>query len=547
MKYSLKIISKHLTKIKYSPFSFTFLCKTLAMGNVLETGEPPAPVEIEVDMETTHDVTEDVTSTQRHLLAEDQSSGHSLILSVIEDSQNTEQLKDNVSTEISSSSSNQGVEIVKKREKKVDAEKPVSPSEGESLVLSTPPATSATNGAIDLSVKHSNADGKSVCDNESIKILCTDEEFQDSDSQIETETFPGEGNNSSDSKASAPKEKSFHVSCFQATSENYSDEESDSGYSALFSLQSPKQAPHPHANVASVKSTGPAVFIGRSAYFKRLYYDTFDLCESCKCTDISPPHIIGLMGRVLCFESVTKNELHYLKMELECQLGDHGDNNGDASSSPLSETDDSEYEGEGEEEDVYDNGVNGEYNLEEQEHCESDDGETEKGKTDSDLDIKSSESEDISQDESAIRVTSSPTSTGILTPVSSLIDKDSSNLPPPPLPPPLSIQSKPVAELTLTLSSNQPPSVQTKKAIAVPSLGTVPLIKENLNTDMKYKYVKREQSDPPYVVGRFVFYEKNRRIQLEVHNPSQKLQYVSTFCIYLKLLLNTQMFKFDWS
>ena len=506
------------------------------MDNVLETGEPPAPVED--DVETTHDVTEDLTSTQRHLLAEDQSSGHSLITSVIEDTQNTEQLNDNVSTEISLSLSNKGVEIVKKREKKVDAEKPVSPSEGESLVLSTPPAASATNGAIDLSVKHSNADGKSVCDNESIKTLRTDEEFQDSDSQIETETFPGEGNNSSDSKASAPKEKSFHVSCFQATSENYSDEELDSGYSALFSLQSPKQVPCPRANVASVKSTGPAVFVGRSAYFKQLYYDTFSLCESCKHTDISPPHVIGLMGRVLHFESVTKNKLHYLKMELECQLGDHGDDNGDASSSPLSETDDSEseYEGEGEE-DVYENGVNGEYNLEEQEHCESDDGETEKGKTDSDLDIKSSESEDISQDESAILVTSSPASTGILPPVSSLVDKDSSNLPPPPPPPPpLSIQSKPVAELTLTLPSNQPPSVQTKKAIAVPSLGTVPVIKENLNTDMKYKYVKREQSDPPYVVGRFVFYEKNRRIQLEVHNPLQKLQYVSTFCIYLKLL-----------
>ena len=48
-----------------------------------------------------------------------------------------------------------------------------------------------------------------------------------------------------------------------------------------------------------------------------------------------PLHILGLMGRVLHFESVTKNELHYLKMELECQLGDHGDDNGDASSSPL--------------------------------------------------------------------------------------------------------------------------------------------------------------------------------------------------------------------
>ena len=101
MKYSLKIIFKHLTKIKYSPFSFTFPCKTLAMDNVLETGEPPAPVEVDIDVETTHDVTEDVTSTQRHLLPEHQSSGLSLITSVIEDSQNMEQLKDNVSTEIS--------------------------------------------------------------------------------------------------------------------------------------------------------------------------------------------------------------------------------------------------------------------------------------------------------------------------------------------------------------------------------------------------------------------------------------------------------------
>ena len=376
------------------------------MENVLKTGEPSAtPVEVEVN---TEDVTKDLTSTERHLLAEHQSSGHSVITSVIDDSENTEQLKDNVSTELSSS--NKGVEIVKKREKKVDAEKAVSPSEGESLVLSTPLAPSTTNRAIDLSVKHSNSDERSVCDNESIKTLCTDKEFQESDSQIETETFPCEGNNSSDRKASVPKEKSFHMSCFQVTSKNYSDEESDSGYSALFSLQSPKQVPRPHANLASVKSTGPAVFIGRSAYFKQLYYDTFDLCESCKCTNISPPHIIGFMGRVLHFESVTKNELHYLKMELECQLGNHSDDNGDASSSlPLSETDDSEseYEGEGEEEDVYKNGANGEYNLEEQEHCESDDGESEKGKTDSDVDIKSNESEDISQDESAIPVTSS--------------------------------------------------------------------------------------------------------------------------------------------
>ena len=203
------------------------------------------------------------------------------------------------------------------------------------------------NGAIDLSVKHSNADDRNVCENESIKTLHTDEELPDSDSQMQTETFAGDGNNSSNSKGSClPKEKRFHMPCFQSGSmaEKYSDDESDSGYSALFSLQSPKQVRHVPVKLSSVKSTGPAVFVGRSAYFKRLYYDTFDLCESCKCTDISPPHIIGLMGRVLQFESVTKNELHYLKMELECQLGDHGDDNGEASSFPLSETDDSDSE-----------------------------------------------------------------------------------------------------------------------------------------------------------------------------------------------------------
>ena len=82
-----------------------------------------------------------------------------------------------------------------------------------------------------------------------------------------------------------------------------------------------------------------------------------------------------------------------------------------------------------------------------------------------------------------------------------------------------------------TVLSNQPHSVETKKGIAVPSLANIPIIKENLKTDMKYKYVKREESDPPYVVGRFVFFEKNRRIQLEVHNPSQKQQYVSRYFI----------------
>ena len=58
--------------------------------------------------------------------------------------------------------------------------------------------------------------------------------------------------------------------------------------------------------------------------------------------------------------------------------------------------------------------VNGGYNLEEEENGESeegDTGDTEKEKTDSDVDIKSSESEEISQDESAIPVTSSPAPT----------------------------------------------------------------------------------------------------------------------------------------
>ena len=234
------------------------------------------------------------------------------------------------------------------------------------------------------------------------------------------------------------------------------------------------------------------------------------------------------MGRVLHFESVTKNELHYLKMELECQLGDHGDDNGDASSSPLSETDDSdsEYEDDCPEEEE----VNVGYNLEEEENGESeegDTGDTEKEKTDSDVDINSSESGEISQEESPIPVTSSLASTNVLPPVSSLVDKDTSNEPPH-LP---SVQSKPVAKPADTLLSNQPHSVQTKKGIAVPSLANIPTIKKNLKTDMKYKYVKREESDPPYVVERFVFFEKNRRIQLEVHNPSQKQQYVSRYFI----------------
>ena len=60
------------------------------------------------------------------------------------------------------------------------------------------------------------------------------------------------------------------MSCFQAGSmaEKYSDDESDSGYSALFSLQLPKQVPRVPVKLSSVKSTGPAVFVGRSADFK---------------------------------------------------------------------------------------------------------------------------------------------------------------------------------------------------------------------------------------------------------------------------------------
>ena len=177
------------------------------MENVLNTQEPPV-----IPVETTHHVTNDVTSCETHLLTEHQSSGHSVLTSIMQDSHNMEELNDKVSTQISSSnkpmeSVNEGEEIVNK-ERTVS---PVSPPEGQShdqIHLSRPPPGGATNGAIDLSVKHSNADDKNVCENESIKTLHTDEELPDSDSQIETETFAGDGNNSSNSKGSCPpKEK----------------------------------------------------------------------------------------------------------------------------------------------------------------------------------------------------------------------------------------------------------------------------------------------------------------------------------------------------
>ena len=240
------------------------------MENVLDTREPPV-----IPVETTHHITDHVTSSETHLLTQHQSLGHSVLTSVMQDSHNMEELNDKVSTQISSS--NKPVESVNQGEEIVDKEKtvsPVSPPEGQShdeVHLCRPPTSGATNGAIDLSVKHSNADDKNVCQNESIKTLRTDEELPDSDSQIETETFAGDGNNSTDSKGSCPtKEKRFHMSCFQAGSmaEKYSDDESDSGYSALFSLQSPRQVPRVPVKLSSVKSTGPAVFVGRSAYFK---------------------------------------------------------------------------------------------------------------------------------------------------------------------------------------------------------------------------------------------------------------------------------------
>ena len=55
-----------------------FACKNLTMENVLSTGEPPV-----IPVETTHDVTDDVTSSEMHLLTEDQSSGHSVLTSVL--------------------------------------------------------------------------------------------------------------------------------------------------------------------------------------------------------------------------------------------------------------------------------------------------------------------------------------------------------------------------------------------------------------------------------------------------------------------------------
>ena len=84
------------------------------MENVLNTREPPV-----IPVETTHHITDHVTSSETQLLTEHQSSGHSVLMSIMQDRHNMEELNDKVSTQISLSnkpmeSVNQGEEIVNK-------------------------------------------------------------------------------------------------------------------------------------------------------------------------------------------------------------------------------------------------------------------------------------------------------------------------------------------------------------------------------------------------------------------------------------------------
>ena len=131
-------------------------------------------------------------------------------------------------------------------------------------------------------------------------------------------------------------ETSDSLNCPESVGESSADETP--------SQQCSGRVPH-----ASSRSTGPAVFLGRSRKFRYMYNEIGMYAKEAFSNNLDVANMEGILNRILSYAPVTKNELYFARTQLEWLLGDEI-NLGDDS---MTESEDSSDEDEASQEDEY--------------------------------------------------------------------------------------------------------------------------------------------------------------------------------------------------
>ena len=237
---------------------------------------------------------------------------------------------------------------------------------------------------------------------------------------------------------------------------------------------------------AAARSSGPSVFIGRSRQYRYLYNQIAISAKEALENKLDVSNMQGIINKVLSYSPVSKNELYFVRTQLEWLLGEvislHD--------SSMSETED--------EEEV----------LGEELSCSEEEDDLSTSDTPS---CFSPDNHHNSQE----------CGNGKIPPISHVIKKS-----PEPAPEPVSLKRK--------IDVENPEEQKKRTAVGIPVSSEKVFIPNPLKTSMPHSFSPAQDSTSPTLLGYYTFTDDKRRsIELEIHKRTALGQNVSNFSFLL--------------